>query len=295
MTEVNQQNGPLVSILVTTLNNHATLDACLRSIRAQSYANIELIVVDNNSTDDTKTIAHWYTDRVYNKGPERSTQRNFGVHVARGDYVVIIDSDMELDRGVIAACVQRVQHEPEIKGVIIPEESFGIGFWAQCKRLERSFYVGVDWIEAARFFEKVTYEELGGYDESMVSGEDWDLSQRVAQIAKIGRVHEYIRHNEGNIKLLKTLRKKSYYAQKFTSYTDKNLAGDSMDPLERNVDAAPSRSPYAIVLKRFGLFFAHPFKLFRNPALGFGVLFMKVCEFGFGAVGYLRAGKETAE
>ena len=131
---------PLISVIVTTRNNHDTLDACLQSIVAQSYSPIELVVVDNNSTDDTKDIARRYTPHVYNKGPERSVQRNYAVEKASGDYVVIIDSDMELTRDVIRSCVSFVRQNPETGGVIIPEESFGQGFWAQCKKLERSYY-----------------------------------------------------------------------------------------------------------------------------------------------------------
>jgi len=292
---------PLVSVIVTTRNNHATLEACLESIKQQSYGNIELIVVDRDSDDDTKDIARRYTDKVFNKGPERSAQRNYAVSKATGDYVVIIDSDMELSKDVIHACVKKVQSDVEIEAVIIPEESFGQGFWAQCKKLERSFYIGIDWIEAARFFDKKIYQQVGGYDEELISGEDWDLSQRVGAVVKIGRINEYIRHNEGHIKLFQTLKKKSYYAKKFTNYTIKTVPGSTTESislaaaatgLPQSVNpqrARNTRNPYIIVLKRFGLFFSHPVKLFRNPILGIGVLFMKVCEFGFGALGYLGA------
>ena len=153
---------PLVSVIVTTRNNQATLDACLGSVTAQTYTPLELIVVDNNSTDGTADIARRYTKQVLNKPPERSVQRNFGVARARGQYVAIIDSDMELEPEVIAACVAGVQNNSKAVAAIIPEESFGQGFWAQCKRLERSFYVGVDWIEAARFFDRQTYMAAGG-------------------------------------------------------------------------------------------------------------------------------------
>lgn len=274
--------NPLVSIIVTTRNNHATLDACLRSIAEQSYPACELIVVDNNSTDDTKDIARRYTPRVYNKGPERSTQRNFGVRKARGDYVVIIDSDMELSLDVIRACVSAVRQDGAIKGVVIPEESFGQGFWAQCKRLERSFYVGVDWMEAARFFDKTTYEQLGGYDERLVSGEDWDLSQRAASVGKLGRIQEYIFHNEGKLNLARTLKKKYYYAQKFSRY------------LRVNAEVAAIKSQTGPPT-RYKLFLSRPGKLFKNPVYGAGMLFMKTCEFGCGAIGYLLAPKGDAE
>jgi glycosyltransferase involved in cell wall biosynthesis len=270
------RNNPLVSIIVTTRNNHATLEACLASIARQDYPNTELIVVDNNSTDDTKEIALDYTDRVYNKGPERSAQRNYAVEQARGEYVVIIDSDMELSPGVISACVEAINISPQLGGIIIPEESFGQGFWAQCKRLERSFYVGIDWMEAARFFDKKLYQQVGGYDHKLVSGEDWDLSNRVAARAPIGRIHEFIHHNEGRLSLVKTLQKKYYYAGLAAAYLQKN-----------NIDS--KLTAQAGPIQRYKLFFSHPRQLFRNPITGLGMLFMKTCEFGFGGVGYLAA------
>ena len=72
---------PLVSIVVTTKNEEKNIENCLNSIKNQNYPQnkIEIIVVDNNSIDKTKQIALRYTDKVYNFGPERSAQRNFGV------------------------------------------------------------------------------------------------------------------------------------------------------------------------------------------------------------------------
>jgi glycosyltransferase involved in cell wall biosynthesis len=272
---------PLVSVIVTTRNNHATLEACLASIATQTYGAIELIVVDNNSTDDTREIAWRYTPHVFNKPPERSVQRNYGVAQANGEYVCIIDSDMELTPDVIAACVDRIIQEPEVKGIIIPEQSFGQGFWAQCKRLERSFYEGVDWIEAARFFDRETYLKVGGYDETMVSGEDWDLSRRIAAAAPLVRVDTYIHHNEGRLQLMNTLKKKVYYAGQARKFLAKNPVGSKLTAQE---------GPLA----RYKLFLSRPGKLLRNPIIGGGMLFMKTCEFGFGAYGYIKAGREKA-
>jgi glycosyltransferase involved in cell wall biosynthesis len=272
---------PLVSIIVTTYNNHVTLAACLASIADQNYARKELIVVDNNSTDDTKDIARRFTPLVFNQGPERSAQRNYGVGQATGDYVVIIDSDMELTPSVISSCVQTMQESPGLGGIIIPEESFGRGFWAQCKRLERSFYVGVDWIEAARFFDKRLYRQTGGYDSNLVSGEDWDLSGRIAALAPLGRTREFIRHNEGRLSLAKTLQKKYYYAGRAAAYLQKNAVNSTL-----TAQVGP--------LQRYKLFFSRPQRLFRNPFTGIGMLFMKTCEYAFGGMGYLMAKRRSA-
>jgi glycosyltransferase involved in cell wall biosynthesis len=267
---------PVVSVIVTTRNNTATLDACLASIAAQTYEACELIVVDNNSTDDTKAIARGYTTHVYNKGPERSAQRNYAAGRAKGEYVLIIDSDMELQPTVVADCVQAVQANSKLQAMIIPEESFGQGFWAWCKRLERSFYVGVDSIEAARFFSKHLYELVGGYDEIMTGGEDWDLTRRVRQYTDIGRTSAYILHNEGHPHFMRTVRKMYYYGQHAGEYFSKNPTNSALTD-----QSGP--------LARYRLFFSKPYKLFKNPVVGIGMLILKTSEYASGALGYERA------
>lgn len=265
---------PLVSVIVPTLNSGKFLERCLTSIRAQTYPSIELIVVDNFSTDATVDIAKRLADRVYQQGPERSAQRNRGAKEATGEWVVFIDSDMVLTENVIADCVAVASES--VTGVIIPEESFGEGFWAQCKKLERSFYVGVDGIEAARFIRRDVFDRIGGYDEEMVSGEDWDLSQRVAKQGKLARTGSFILHDEGRLSLTRTLRKKFYYARQFGAY------------LARNKDSKELGGQVGIV-SRYMLFFRRPAKLFANPVRGLGMLFMKTAEFGVGGLGLVSS------
>jgi len=263
---------PLISVVVPTKNSEGFLEQCLRTIKEQTYKNLEIIVVDNNSTDKTKEIAKKYTKLIFNKGPERSTQRNYGASKARGDYLLFIDSDMELTKNVVKDCIRRIQNT-DIGGLIIPEESFGKGFWARCKTLERSFYVGVDWIEAARFFPKDVFNQVGGYDETQISGEDWDLNQRVGEKHRLGRIKSYIKHNEGDLSLLNLLRKKMHYAGEIKNYSSKkqNILNSKQQFSLRN---------------RYMLFFANPRRLLSNPLIGIGMLFMKTSEFAAGGIGY---------
>src|SRR5258708_40211689 len=92
---------PLVTVVVPTKNSAVTLDACLESIVKQTYRHIELIVVDNKSSDTTKDIAKVYTTSVFDKGPERSAQRNFGAVKGKGEVLVFIDSDMILSPHIV--------------------------------------------------------------------------------------------------------------------------------------------------------------------------------------------------
>lgn len=280
---------PLVSIIVPTRNRPAETLACVQSVRNSAPITfdfglstfdsfLEIIVVDGNSTDNTRETVAPFADQVIvfpKQGDHRCAQRNLGVKNAKGEYVLIIDSDMTLSPTVISSCVEKMQDE-KIKGIIIPEESFGEGFWAKCKTLEKSFYIGVDAVEAARFFRKVDFEVVGGYNELLTSGEDWDLSDRIEMRGPLARVDDLIYHNEGRINLFQTIKKKYYYSQKAASYISET----------ESIPTAKKRR--AGIFSRYGLFFRQPAKLFRNPLIGIGMLFMKTCEFGAGGVGLIK-------
>lgn len=266
-----------VSVVVPTYQSAAFLESCLRSIREQTWQDLELVVVDNASTDGTPEIAARYADQVHQKGPERCAQRNHGVAKSSGELVVIIDSDMVLTPRVVEACVETMRQSERSKALVIPERSYGEGFWSECKALERSFYVGVDWMEGARAFRRDVYLDLGGYDESFVGGEDWDLPQRIEErygTEAIGRIDEVILHDEQRLSLLKTCKKKFYYAQTLDVYRDKPA---NRGRFERQ--ASP--------IERYKLFLRQPARLFEKPVTGAGMLVLKTCEMAAGAAGYL--------
>lgn len=264
-----------VSVIIPTKNSEKFLENCLKSIKKQKYKYIEIVVVDNNSTDSTKKIARRYTDLVFNKGPERSSQRNFGATKSSGKYLFFVDSDMEVSRNVIRQCVDKIK-KLDVGGIIIPEESFGTGFWATCKKLERSFYLNNPLIEAARFIEKKVFEEYKGYDEILSSAEDWDLHKRISQKYKIARITGKIFHNESKLNLYLLLSKKFYYGKKIKEYSKKPINNKTF-------------LKQASILYRYKLFLSHPKKLFSNPFVGLGLLFMITSEFTIAAIGYFMA------
>ena len=221
---MSQEPGALVSVIVTTRNSARTLDECLRSIKDQDHRPLELIVVDNRSTDGTVEIARRLADAVADQGPERSAQRNRGARIARGDYLLFIDSDMKLDRRVVSDCVE-LQRASGAPAVVIPEYSVGEGFIARCRAFERTFYVGDDSVEAARFFTRAAFEASGGFDEELTGPEDWDLSLRIAQGRHLPRTANYIEHDEGRLSLATVMGKKRYYAGSSMRYMRKHGRG----------------------------------------------------------------------
>lgn len=268
---------PLVSVIIPTRNRPQETLECVQSVLAQNYNNIEIIVVDGNSTDNTRDTVAPFVNQVIvypKQGDHRCAQRNLGVKNAKGEFVLIIDSDMTLSPNVVACCVEKM-NDVKIKSVIIPEESYGEGFWAQCKKLEKSFYIGVDAVEAARFFRKSDFESINGYNEALTSGEDWDLSDRIEILGPLARIDDLIFHNEGRISLLQTLKKKYYYAQKAQAYMAHT----------KNVPTAKKRK--VGVIGRYGIYLRQPSKLLSHPVCGLGMLWMKTCEFGVGAIGLM--------
>lgn len=124
---------PLVSVIIPTFNSGGTLEKCLRSISNQTYKNIEIIIVDKFSNDGTKEIAKKYTKKIFEKCPERSTQRNYGAHKSRGKYLLFIDSDMELTKRVIEECVKK-QEDTKSSAIIIPEKTVSNNFFRRSKK-----------------------------------------------------------------------------------------------------------------------------------------------------------------
>jgi glycosyltransferase involved in cell wall biosynthesis len=202
-----------VSVVVPTRNSERTIERCLRSVRHQSAAVVELVVVDNDSGDGTAAIAAAIADVVVRAGPERSAQRNLGASVASGDTLLFVDADMVLETGVCAEVAALVADGAA--AVVVPERSFGDGFWARCKALEKQVVLGDPAVEAARGFTRAAFESVGGYDESLTACEDWDLADRLtaATGAVPTRTGACIWHDEGRLGLTDTFDKKRYYGR----------------------------------------------------------------------------------
>ena len=250
---------PLVSVILTTKNEEKNIENCLKSIRSQTYpaGKIEIIVVDNNSSDKTKEIAKKYISKVFNKGPERSAQRNFGmIDKAKGKYVMYLDADMILSSTVIERSVKRFE-KADVLALYIPEIVLGNSYWSKARRFERSFYDGTV-VDCVRIIKRDVFEKVGGFDLKMTGPEDWDLDKKVRNMGKVAVLDKYnfeevnqrvekidfsksdwvdylaklsplglIYHNEAEFNLKKYFQKKIYYGQSFETYKRKWGKDDS--------------------------------------------------------------------
>lgn len=248
-----------VSAVVPTKNSIRTISSCLESLRNQQGADVEIIVVDNSSNDGTDEVGRALADIFITAGPERSAQRNRGFEAGTGDIVFFIDSDMVLEPTVCADIVEVFETRPEIGAVIVPERSFGDGFLASCRELEKSLYVGDDDVEAARAFRVELFTQIGGWDETLTAAEDWDLSDRTRALnIQIARIDSWIWHDEGRISLIAQYKKKQYYGRWVAEY------------LRRHPEAKGH-------ISRPGMF-SHPGELLSHPVKTSGMVVLKVFE-----------------
>jgi glycosyltransferase involved in cell wall biosynthesis len=271
-------NKPLVSVIIPTLNCASILKECLESIRSQTYGNIEIIVVDDHSIDDTPEIARKYGARVVTYGPRQNApfarvfgapiQQNYGASLCKGDYIYLVDSDMRLRPRVIEKCVSKIKEGAD--AVIVPEISTGESFWARCKMLEKLGYYG-DLLESPRFMKKSVWDDVNGVDAEVGGFYDWDLTDKIKSKGyRIVRIDDVVIHYEGNLSLRKLIRKKYIYGKYLHKYLNK-----SKSRIYPNSTSTITRlTPYRLL---------HYFKynkiMAREPTLILGLLFMKIFEF----------------
>jgi glycosyl transferase family 2 len=207
-----------VSVVVPTRNAAGTIETCLRSIRAQTYPALELIVVDNGSTDGTWAAAVRHADLALRGGPERSAQRNLGIEHAAGEWVLYVDADMELHPEVVERAV-RAGSDAGAVGVSIPEESVGQGFWSRCRTLERRCLRGELSLLWPRLIRTEYLRATGGFALWLTGTEDAELRHRMlAHGAPIVLADGLILHHEGRVTLAGLVRKRFYYGKGLLAY-----------------------------------------------------------------------------
>jgi len=257
---------PLVSVVVPTFNSERFLDECLNSLAKQRYRKIEVIVVDDDSTDDTVEIAERYRCRVIrNPRRGRAEAKNEGIQRSFGEYLFFVDSDMELTSDVVSECVNAAENHQHIGGIVIPERSVGSSFWVKVRDFERSFYAG-SVVESARFFPAKLVKEVGGFEEGLIFFEESTLPYKIQRIGYniFARVKSAILHHEEGFSLITWLRKKFYYGKTVHVYGHKYGDYSLMQ---------------TSVWFRLGLFVKSWRRFLSRPELALGVIALKSLEY----------------
>lgn len=264
----------LISVVITTKNEEKNIGNCLESVLAQTFPaeNMEIIVVDNNSADKTREIINEFSEglaplnlKVFNHGPERSAQKNFGVEKSKGECFIHLDADMVLSENVIKECVEKASRDKNIIALYIPEIVAGKNFFSRVRRFERGFYDGTA-IDAVRFIRKDKFLEAGGFDENLYACEDWDLDKKIKKLGKTAIIDSVLYHNEAELSLAKYLKKKGYYSKNLDVYINK-LGKNDPDV----------KKQFGFCYRFIGVFVENGKwkKMARHPILAMGMYFLR--------------------
>jgi glycosyltransferase involved in cell wall biosynthesis len=107
---------PLVSVIIPTHNRAQLISRSTRSVLAQTYQDIEIIVVDDGSTDDTRQVVTSYGDRVsyiFQQRAGASAARNLGVLNSSGEYLMFLDSDDTIQATAIMKLARALDENPD--------------------------------------------------------------------------------------------------------------------------------------------------------------------------------------
>lgn len=172
--------SPLVSVIMAAYNAAAHIGEALDSVLAQDWEPLEVVVVDDGSTDDTAAVVARYAGVVYvhqeNQGP--SAARNAAVERSSGEFVANFDSDDLLPATRVGDQARYLLAHPEVGAVFGRQEWLNAPEWMA----RDSVYGDVDGIPLSSvMFRRDVFFELGGYDTSFVHGEDMDLLVRMRE------------------------------------------------------------------------------------------------------------------
>lgn len=204
------QANPLISVIIPAYNAEQFIAEALSSIKAQNYAPIEILVVDDGSRDNTsRVVSETAPDArlIVQKNAGASAARNTGMRQARGDFICFLDADDGWFPGKLRAQVDYLATHPEV-GVVYhkwlvwkpeadgsfrvpvipsmpPAESIDAenSGWLYCQLLLDSIVH-----TSTVMFRRSVLDEIGFFDTKLQTGEDYDYWLRVSRICQIHKL-----------------------------------------------------------------------------------------------------------
>ncbi len=176
--------NPLISVVIPTYQHAASLSSCLESIFVQTYQSLEVIVVDDGSTDDTQAVLARYAGRlvvIKQANAGANPARNSGWQLAQGEYVMFCDADVVMLPGMIMSLYRALEQHPEASYAYC-------GFWFGWKhfrglafddhRLRQLNYIHTSSL--------IRQHDFPGFDEMIKRLQDWDVWLTMLARGQIG-------------------------------------------------------------------------------------------------------------
>jgi len=201
------KNWPLVSVILPTYNRAEYIRKAIESVLTQTYKNLELVIVDDGSIDNTSDIIYGLAKKdkrvkvVQNKtniGLVKSL--NKGITRSKGKYIARIDDDdIWCDKQKLEKQIEFLENNPdyllvgggvirinekgkEIVRLLLPERN---------KNIRKAILQNNCFAHSAVVFKKESWQNAGGYDETLNFSEDWDLWMKLGKLGKYYNFQEY--------------------------------------------------------------------------------------------------------
>jgi len=195
---------PLVTVIVPAHNSGRWIAGCIRSIGGQTYPNLEIIVVDDGSEDDTVRIIKGLgikLNLIEQKNRGVSDARNAGIEKAAGKYIAFLDGDDLLTETSVEERVAFLEDNPECGYVFTDAIEFDEGGdlrlfldqfpWLDLERdqflqLLRNCFP----LTSSIMVRKEILDKVGGFDTHLKHAEDLELQMRIALVSKAGMLRK---------------------------------------------------------------------------------------------------------
>lgn len=195
-------NKELISIIVPVYKVESSLDRCIQSILKQSYKNLEIILVNDGSPDNSGVICDEYAKKdtrvkvIHKKNGGLSDARNAGIQMASGDYIGLVDSDDWIDEDMFDILIDAAKrHKADIAccGFYVVEENFVFERYAdgitRCFNKKESIYELIEqkmignfaWnkLYKKRLFDKIKYPKGIVYEDILTTYKLFQHSEKV--------------------------------------------------------------------------------------------------------------------
>jgi|688.fasta_scaffold39123_4 glycosyltransferase involved in cell wall biosynthesis len=199
--------APKISVIVTNFNYGRYLYECVDSIRSQTFKDLELIIVDDSSTDGSSLLATRLADKAitFSKNQGTRVASNAGVQIASGTYCVFVNADDKIEPTFLSECIKTLESDPSLALTYTD-------FWHFGQSGEKSVDNGVilhewnletlkdfNYILCSALFKRDVFLKVGGFEVDY-GMEDYDLWLRMGLQGHKGKrtpgyLYHYRAHN----------------------------------------------------------------------------------------------------
>jgi glycosyltransferase involved in cell wall biosynthesis len=174
----------LISVIIPTYEHAESISACLDSVFAQTYSPIEVIVVDDGSTDNTQEVLKKYEGKIVSVKQENqgsNPARNRGLQEAQGEFVIFVDADVIMEKEMLEKMTKTLAEHPEASYAY---SGFSFGwktFWGTTFNAEK--LKQMNFIHTTSLARRADFP---GFDNAIKRLQDWDVWLTMLEHGKKG-------------------------------------------------------------------------------------------------------------